>query len=597
MKDLNSQNVPTPLRIALWDAYDRKCAYTGKEIIWDALHIDHIVNKELIGGKKQVKRETELSKLGLPLDFNLCGVKNLAPTLSSVNLSKNHRDVPTNKKLEVLSKAADMFEQVMDAWERNEIETKIQKFIEGVSRHSTDGDKEILAEKFYRKMTENPAVFEVGKSVGRELLHITKPNVHIMGFAPTFPDYSGSIGISFNVLRLSAPTLTFGHQEIMEVLFSGLKTTPKLKARKFIVVFDKVEDRYSVQLGNARFFLPSEVCLELCSAIDEVAEIFLPILQRCETEIYKTIEFEQSRKNEVRLIKIPMWVWRKIAAFVGSHDYQSGDSPWHIFDPNPHFVKVFAFDQIEQKKDYRVFIYPRADRSFSRSFESNPPGDLWLCWNTLFADCLGRGEMSFKAGTVWDAEKTYQWLITEFLPKVLEKPESANHLRRLFGTSKQRQISSDDCRETFKKSVGSKICLNLPANVSLLKEDLQSIQSLIETERLVPPSAVIDVIEGIKSQISSVKSLSFRKASETRNEPESVINDSSEAIRENDSKEVINYKIKFLLKSLDKEINGLPIYEHENFLTIITPSLRALYEWHNQQILIKRHSLKNETSC
>jgi hypothetical protein len=73
----------------------------------------------------------------------------------------------------------------------------------------------------------------------------------------------------------------------------------------------------------------------------------------------------------------------------------------------------------------------------------------------------------------------------------------------------------------------------------------------------------------------------------------SPVNEPAEAIFEIDCGETLRCKVGQSLESLIEEIKELPVSEHEKFLTRLPASLLSLYEWHNRQILIKRHQVVN----
>ena len=560
--------------------------YTGQEIEYDALHIDHVINKSLV--KDSILRDKTLVQLNLPLNFNIYGIKNLVPTTSTFNLKKNHRDIPITEKIKILDKANEISKKVGNFWETNDLNGRAQRLSDNLSLSSNEADKKNVAEKLYRTLTDLPPSFEIGTSIGGDYIRISTSNVYLMSYLPIFPDYVGSMMIVFNDVKLSGATFSFGHKDIVNVLFSGIKTSPKLKARKFIVGFDTERNGYWIQMGTVRFFLCSEICLELCSAIDDLAKEYLNRIWKSETEVYQSIDFQKSKENRFRLLKIPEWVWHEIVIFVMNHDHESGDSAWHIFDSNPEYIKVFLKSDAKHKKDYRVFIYPEADLPAYAKNLSDYKKELWLCWDTSFAKSLGRNEVSYRRNTVWQVSETYEWLIDQLLPEVLQRSEKPGLLAKLLRTQQSKRISSDDCRKKFAKSIGVKIYYPSPANIAALIENIQNILTLVDSFCLIPSDEILEAVNLFKAQMLDLenhyepqlkKEVDLFTADEHEDKP----------FWEGDyAKSAVNRKFIKELKDLICQLEGLPISSHEKLLANISAILQPLYKWYKYESLISK---------
>ena len=101
-------SVPTLVRIGLWEAHGRKCAYCGEPVSYRELEIDHII-PQYLGGNLQALAEL-LSTLGLARDFDLNDTYNLLPAHRYCNAKKAGMVFqPQNARfyLELASKLAD----------------------------------------------------------------------------------------------------------------------------------------------------------------------------------------------------------------------------------------------------------------------------------------------------------------------------------------------------------------------------------------------------------------------------------------------------------------------------------------------------------
>ena len=84
---MSKQKFDATRREAFWDAYDRKCAYTGEVLDLDAMHIDHVIPESLLDDRPALDKL--LTELGLPADFDIRGVGNLVVARTRRNLQKS----------------------------------------------------------------------------------------------------------------------------------------------------------------------------------------------------------------------------------------------------------------------------------------------------------------------------------------------------------------------------------------------------------------------------------------------------------------------------------------------------------------------------
>jgi len=76
-------------REAIWTAYNRKCAYTGRVLEIDNFHIEHIIPEAMTNNKDELSKI--LKSFNLPQDFNIFGYENLLPCHPSANLTKSNK--------------------------------------------------------------------------------------------------------------------------------------------------------------------------------------------------------------------------------------------------------------------------------------------------------------------------------------------------------------------------------------------------------------------------------------------------------------------------------------------------------------------------
>ena len=87
-KDVEKFNIHDPLfRRALWEAHNKRCAYSGEPIRFSDLQVEHIIPQKQFEQSEKLK--SLLEGLGLPEDFHMDQPENLLPTLGFANRQKS----------------------------------------------------------------------------------------------------------------------------------------------------------------------------------------------------------------------------------------------------------------------------------------------------------------------------------------------------------------------------------------------------------------------------------------------------------------------------------------------------------------------------
>lgn len=79
--------IQTSLRIGLWEAHGRRCAYCGNPLSYRELEIDHVIPQRLVSEPKALAQL--IATLGLPTDFELNDRRNLLPAHHHCNGTKS----------------------------------------------------------------------------------------------------------------------------------------------------------------------------------------------------------------------------------------------------------------------------------------------------------------------------------------------------------------------------------------------------------------------------------------------------------------------------------------------------------------------------
>ena len=401
------------LRRAIWLTHGKKCAYTGADLPEDAFVVDHVVPQELGRPGREDERLRVLRGLGLPDDFDLYALTNLVPTTIRFNREKSDKIVP-EWVARGLGLAAEKAEAVRALCDQLDAVDRLEEASRAIGeRYGAHLDERVVAETTYNVILNEPVRFEPLEELGEEFAVVATPRVYSTCYAPVFPDYSGSLLLRFKRVEVYGCGITFGQRELVG-LFRGMGTPPEARSRGFVVARDDRKNEYLIQLGNNRFTLSAEEAADLCSVVDRLGAWYLAKLLRAETEVLNSAEFGRAEAGGYLLCGVGLNLWREVLRFASAHDYAKGKTRWHVFDSNPHYLKVFGRSEADGRYDYRAFVRPEMDPEIPAA-----GGPLvWLRWDPSFLRALHKRETSFKFGSLWDVASTHRWLTEELIPEV-----------------------------------------------------------------------------------------------------------------------------------------------------------------------------------
>ncbi|WP_232243111.1 RNA-binding domain-containing protein [Paenibacillus sp. GSMTC-2017] len=289
--------------------------------------------------------------------------------------------------------------------------------------------------------------FKSDKKETEETYLFVKEKVSIQAFLPNYPDTMGSCLIIFN--RFPDVMITFNFKDILNDLFQGLYTNAIYKLRRFIVAIDKEKHIYYVQLGNNRFSLNEIEVAQLCDIIDDFSEKYLEGLRKIELH-FGTFPYEKSLAFEagIPILKIKRSFYKEIMEFVQEHDYEKGDTSWHIFDANPTMIKLYSKKSDERyDAGHHVILYPKQVQNESYSSFKTFDEEVAIVWEPFHDFGNKKSLMNFNDRYLWSAEKSYEWFTNELIPYVIYYNEMKKR-KPLFNTFKRNTF--EDFRQTLK---------------------------------------------------------------------------------------------------------------------------------------------------
>jgi ATP-dependent DNA helicase RecG len=303
------------------------------------------------------------------------------------------------------------------------IEPKIQELdnsvLVTVFHHFANNFDDVITQLTSIQINAEQENFKSDKKETEDTYLFVKERVSLQAFLPNYPDTMGSCLITFN--RFPDVMITFDYKDILHDLFQGLYTEAVYRLRRFIVAIDKEKHIYYVQLGNNRIPLNEIEITQLCEIIDDFSERFLVGLRRIE-DYLGTFPFDKTLAiNEgIPILKIKRNLYKKIMGFVKEHDYEKGDTSWHIFDANSTMIKVYSKKPDERfDAGYHVILYPRQVPNESYSTFKISDDEVAIVWEPLNDFGKEKSLTNFNERNLWNAEKSYNWFTNELIPYVL----------------------------------------------------------------------------------------------------------------------------------------------------------------------------------
>lgn len=116
-----------------------------------------------------------------------------------------------------------------------------------------------------------------------------------------------------------------------------------------------------------------------------------------------------------------------IIEFACVHDYENGDSPWHIFDKNSNYIKVYTKTTTSRYDEgYHVFLYPDQVRPFISGVLKKTDDEVWITWSPYETYDFQKTLDNFSERRVWNAEIAHDWIVYELIPQVIYWFEKRN---------------------------------------------------------------------------------------------------------------------------------------------------------------------------
>ena len=245
--------------------------------------------------------------------------------------------------------------------------------------------------------------------------------VSLQAFIPYGFDFDISCLITFELRDAKNCLLTPDQKTILTSLFTGYKTKPTSRLRKwFVSAFDQA---FYIQIGDARLKVPADVLVDLSMILDDLYEVYCSRLRMLESKLRsRAFSASMQYREGFRLIRIKRSLWYHIQAFAHANEAHQTSGEWAIFGSDNYSLRVYLKDK---KLFYsgNIIISPESDIGYTnyKTYDD----EVILTWNSLPPEKYNRSDILDYVPSV---EDVYDWLVNVLIPKVVyEHNQTHNH--------------------------------------------------------------------------------------------------------------------------------------------------------------------------
>lgn len=402
-----------------------------------------------------------------------------------------------------------------------------------------------------------------------------------------------SAAFDFNQQDLRGITLTVRHDWLLKRFLFAEDAPLTDKSRAFIVgKLPGAADRYLIDFPSCRLIVQEDTVTELAYVADLLTSVMRDAMLTLERNWSATgFPFVNRGGRKVAIATLPEEVWKDLGRFVIEHDYAKGNSPWHMFDGDPNFLKpCHTSPTYEYDSGYHSVITDSKEEGLS--YDSQ----VVLLWEP---DDLVSNKSPTSRGW-WPCDYVLQWLNQTLLPEVRRRrfERSFGPWRQLwnrkeahrFDTYLREVYVARDVREPALIDQGQLGC-GLVKNVASLQEFFVSPGPAYpylrkhDVENLYRVVALIAQLKrGFPGYVASSLSLDYR--SETHEQLIKSIHDYVASGRVVPSLNVVDHALRAILEMLGDTESGLSKQGSQLILKWLVPFAKA----RDDAKLVERHT-------
>lgn len=419
------------VREAIWKAYDGRCPICKENISLNQLSVDHIIpQKQEELSEDVINFYNKLKKEGFIIDC----IENFMPMHQYENREKSNNNLSVyvyENRIEMAKrhskKVLDILDEIKNRRTTDNIIVKLGGLVNGNLEE---------AENIYNYLTEDESVFTEERTVYESMDKIayknSKTKVSLYGYIPknvniVNNNYSkksneeGSCLILFTSLKIRGCLITFNQKNILNTLFTGIKTNPNLLLRKFVLFPDNENEiKYFIQLGNNRLLLDLSEVEQLCKIIDDFYDEYIKAIIKIESTIGAENFVPSSNYDGYRLIKVKKWLWDMLLNFSREFDEELGNTEWNIFYRNiAGDIKIFSNSKNKEfGLGFHVTLYSE-EVQYDYFPRMKNTDEVYINWKEGYSHSCKDDLTCFTEKQKWKVDYTYEWLMKKFIPYAL----------------------------------------------------------------------------------------------------------------------------------------------------------------------------------
>lgn len=395
---------------AIWKAYGKYCPICKQYLPLAELTIDRIIPEDQSAlSSETLEYYDRLCKDG----FMINCLENYMPMHGRENIEKGNKDLGVYQFQHRLLTAKSKVKAILVNLQEKKIRKRKDTLIYQLGNLVGNDDSE--AEFIYNYITKQNNEFEVKRDIldGYRHYHCTfaEKNVALFFNIPKTIEEGASCLLTFTSLRISACLITINQNQINEVLFSSVKTSPTKASRKFILFPDRHNnEEYFVQLGNNRFTLKIQELEQLCNIIDDLYDEYIKVFENIENAM-GTTEFEyDSDVKGYKLLKMSKQLWNLLFRYSWKYDWDNGNDDRYIFNKTGTQIQINS---------------PFSNKNFRGGIHSvlHPVEDIHsivIYWKEGFSSYYEDNTLNiYNQDQKWKCDYTYEWLMDTFIPNAL----------------------------------------------------------------------------------------------------------------------------------------------------------------------------------
>lgn len=419
------------VRKAIWDVYNHKCFYTGDPLEYTNMELDHVIPESF--KKRYDDFNLIISECGLGKDFEIDSLYNLVPTNKFENNRKSDIRLSNTTLMHYLELVKVKVPTIEIAIEKlrktRNFENHLSLLKSFYKEEKDEKSREQILEKIANFIDDNEDFVEQDSISENEGKLIYKKYTKRIGLDAILPQYNNpetTCTLQFRTLKAQKCMIVLDNKSILSELFVGLYTDAKYGTKDFIW-FDEDPGNHKdindlnnsvIHISNNKLFLSVEDIYSLCEVIDSYATKYIEAINNIEN-ILKSYNFSLSRRrNNYKLVNISYHNWLKLIEFAIRHDTAKGRTLWHIFDKNRFFIKIYNEKELKTlNSGYHAFF----NAEFHEDIVLYPgltSNDVCITFEFI-EDLDKRGLVCINPKENWNVEIAYEWLVNQFIPKVL----------------------------------------------------------------------------------------------------------------------------------------------------------------------------------